>query len=171
MTISQVATSQMRNVQSGKFPKADLGICSLGICTFGKLPLGKIPFEKSLSSSKKKQSFLDTFRRENILCELLDTEERYVADIHSILVGYRYIIIIIIIIIFIYLMINHFITSMSFSIIKIYLLNFHNFNESILFSLLNGCYSYHKNLFYLLLQLFYFFHIFGHYDYFKYLNT
>ncbi|XP_023327389.1 guanine nucleotide exchange factor DBS [Eurytemora carolleeae] len=30
-----------------------------------------------------------SIRRENILCELLDTEERYVADIHSILVGYR----------------------------------------------------------------------------------
>jgi phosphoribosyl-dephospho-CoA transferase len=29
-------------------------------------------------------------RRENILSELLDTEERYVADLHSVLLGYRW---------------------------------------------------------------------------------
>jgi hypothetical protein len=34
--------------------------------------------------------FEDDFcRRENILSELLDTEERYVADLHSVLIGYR----------------------------------------------------------------------------------
>ena len=57
VTISQVATPQMCDVQSGKFPKADLGIGSLGICTFGKLPLGKIPFEKHLIIIKKNNHF------------------------------------------------------------------------------------------------------------------
>ncbi len=33
----------------------------------------------------------DCCRRENILSELLDTEERYVADLHSVLIGYRFV--------------------------------------------------------------------------------